>query len=171
MLLEINLQEHDRCCALSNIGERATRARAFALSLLVCATLSLSLSLRLFSSAGCLSLFLPLSASLFASLFLHLLSLRLSLPPRLSLRLRLSRSASRLDLCVCYLSLRLSLSSFRPRLHWRSQQKSTTTPAVLGARTRYGNTEMCCQLCFSSKHIRCYKFSEAHTVKLMTFAI
>ena len=90
---------------------------------------SLSLSAFLFlcrllsSSAGSasLSLSLDLSLSLRLSLRLSLsgpLSLRLSLPPRLSLRLRLSRSASSLNLRVCdNPSLRLSLSSFQPRLY------------------------------------------------------
>ena len=56
---------------------------------------------------------------------------------------------------------------------WSAHARFSLRPAVLGARTRYGNTEMCCQLCFCStyEYIRCYKFSEAHTVKLMTFAI
>ena len=66
--------------------------------------------------------------SLSAALFLCRLSASLSAP--LSLRL----SPRTLSLCfspdrrVCHhLSLRLSLSSYRPRLHWRSRQKSTTT--------------------------------------------
>ena len=88
------------------------------LSLLMCATLSL----RLTFSAGYLS---------FSACSLHL-SLRLS--AHLSLRFFPPRTLSFCfspDRRVCHhLSLRLSLSSFRPRLYWRSQKKSTTTFAV-----------------------------------------
>ena len=127
VLVEINLHVQRNRCALSYNSERATRAPAFWLSLLVCGTLSFFLRLFL------CRLFLSLSAgyqrlSLRLSLCTFSLSLCVSLPPRLSLRLRHSRSACRHDLRVCHhLSLRLYLSSFRPRLHWHSRQKSATT--------------------------------------------
>ena len=96
----------------------------------LCISLSLpaiSLTLPVLCISLCISLGVSLCVSLCVFLCVSLsapLSLRLSPPRTLSFCFSPDRR-------VCHhLSLRLSLSSFRPRLHWRSRQKSTTTPAV-----------------------------------------
>ena len=111
----------------SLISERAARAPAFGFHC-SCVRNSLSLSALSLSRSLCqLSAFLSASPRLSAPL-----SLCVSLSASASLSASNSRSAARLDLRVCQnLSLRLRLSSFRPRLHWRSRQKSTTTPASI----------------------------------------
>ena len=116
----LQVHRHGVRCALPIIRESAARAPAFGFHC-SCVCAQLSPSLRLFLCRISLS-FSAGSQRLFLRLSLHLsLSLCGSLCLRVSLALLLDSTAS------ATISLRFSLSSYRPRLHWRSRQDDRLT--------------------------------------------